>query len=123
MCSLIRSQAVLESSQTTDPSLPFSVRGTLKLQDGNNHVILLYVEGGFAEVKDNKVIILTPKAELAEHIDVKKWEAVRDEAAARLTRPGVLTDIEHTEKTLRRAEARLKTANLMGHVAPYEWET
>ena len=34
--------------------------GTLKLQDGNNHVILLYVEGGFAEVKDNKVIILTP---------------------------------------------------------------
>ena len=94
-----------------------------KLQDGNNHVILLYVEGGFAEVKDNKVIILTPKAELAEHIDVKKWEAVRDEAAARLTRPGVLTDIEHTEKTLRRAEARLKTANLMGHVAPYEWET
>ena len=25
--------------------------GTLKLQDGNNHVILLYVEGGFAEVK------------------------------------------------------------------------
>lgn len=97
--------------------------GTLKLQDGNNHVILLYVEGGFAEVKDNKVIILTPKAELAEHIDVKKWEAVRDETAARLTRPGVLTDIEHTEKTLRRAEARLKTANLMGHVAPYEWET
>lgn len=97
--------------------------GTLKLQDGNNHVILLYVEGGFAEVKDNKVIILTPKAELAEHIDVKKWEAVRDEAVARLTRPGVLTDIEHTEKTLRRAEARLKTANLMGHVAPYEWET
>ena len=97
--------------------------GTLKLQDGNNHVILLYVEGGFAEVKDNKVIILTPKAELAEHIDVKKWEAVRDEAAARLTRPGVLTDIEHTEKTLRRAEARLKTANLMGHVVPYEWET
>lgn len=97
--------------------------GTLKLQDGNNHVILLYVEGGFAEVKDNKVIILTPKAELAEHIDVKKGEAVRDEAAARLTRPGVLTDIEHTEKTLRRAEARLKTANLMGHVAPYEWET
>lgn len=97
--------------------------GTLKLQDGNNHVILLYVEGGFAEVKDNKVIILTPKAELAEHIDVKKWEAVRDEAAARLTRPGVLTDIEHTEKMLRRAEARLKTANLMGHVAPYEWET
>lgn len=97
--------------------------GTLKLQDGNNHVILLYVEGGFAEVKDNKVIILTPKAELAEHIDVIKWEAVRDEAAARLTRPGVLTDIEHTEKTLRRAEARLKTANLMGHVAPYEWET
>ena len=97
--------------------------GTLKLQDGNNHVILLYVEGAFAEVKDNKVSILTPKAELAEHIDVKKWEAVRDEAAARLTRPGVLTDIEHTEKTLRRAEARLKTANLMGHVAPYEWET
>ena len=53
--------------------------GTLKLQDGNNHVILLYVEGGFAEVKDNKVIILTPKAELAEHIDVKKDTPINKE--------------------------------------------
>jgi F-type H+-transporting ATPase subunit epsilon len=93
--------------------------GTLKLQDADNHVILVYIEGGFAEVKENKVVILTPRAEKAEHIDVKKWENVRDEALRRLKHPDALTDIEHTEKTLKRAEARLKTASMIGKVAPY----
>lgn len=93
--------------------------GTLKLQDKDNHVILVYVEGGFAEVKDNKVIILTPRAERAEKIDVAKYEQIRAEAQARLDHPDSLTDIEHTEKILRRAEARLKAASLVGKVAPY----
>jgi F-type H+-transporting ATPase subunit epsilon len=93
--------------------------GTLKLQDEKNDVILVYVEGGFAEVKDNKVVILTPRAQKAENIDVKKWEAVRDDALKRLEHPDALTDIEHTEKTLKRAEARLKTASMIGKVAPY----
>lgn len=101
------------------PMIAVLGEGTLKLQDKDNHVILVYVEGGFAEVKDNKVIILTPRAERAEKIDVAKYEQVRAEAQARLDHPDNLTDIEHTEKILRRAEARLKTASLVGKVAPY----
>jgi len=93
--------------------------GTLKLQDDKDNVILVYVEGGFAEVKDNKVVILTPRAQRAEKIDTAKYEKLRDEARERLEHPDALTDIAHTEKVLRRAEARLKAASLVGRVAPY----
>lgn len=93
--------------------------GTLKLQDEKENVILLYVEGGFAEVKDNRVVILTPRAQRAENIDTAKYEKLRDEARERLEHPDALTDIAHTEKVLRRAEARLKAASLVGRVAPY----
>lgn len=93
--------------------------GTLKLQDKDNQVILVYVEGGFAEVKDNQVVILTPRAQKAENIDVAKYQQIRQEALARLEHPDALTDVEHTEKILRRAEARLKTASLAGKVPPY----
>ncbi len=93
--------------------------GTLKVQDENENVILVYVEGGFAEVKDNEVVILTPRAQRAEKIDTAKYEKLRDEARERLEHPDALTDIAHTEKILRRAEARLKTASLVGKVAPY----
>ena len=93
--------------------------GTLKVQDEDNHVILVYVEGGFAEVKDNRVVILTPRAQRAEKIDTAKYEKLRDEARKRLEHPDALTDIAHTEKVLRRAEARLKAASLVGKVAPY----
>lgn len=93
--------------------------GTLKVQDEKDNVILVYVEGGFAEVKDNQVVILTPRAQRAERIDRAKYEKLRDEARERLEHPDALTDIAHTEKILRRAEARLKTVSLMGKVAPY----
>ncbi|MDD6288513.1 MAG: F0F1 ATP synthase subunit epsilon, partial [Acidaminococcus fermentans] len=48
------------------PMIAVLGEGTLKLQDKDNHVILVYVEGGFAEVKDNQVVILTPRAQRAE---------------------------------------------------------
>jgi len=55
---------------------------------------------------------LTPRAELAENIDVEHYEQLQQEARARLENPDALTDIEHTEKILRRAQARLKTVKL-----------
>ncbi|MCH3950510.1 MAG: ATP synthase F1 subunit epsilon [Acidaminococcus sp.] len=102
------------------PMVAVLSEGTLKLQDKDNHVILVYVEGGFAEVKDNKVVILTPRAQKAENIDVAKYEGIRDEALRRLEHPDALTDIEHTEKVLRRAQARLKTASLLNKVEPFQ---
>ena len=105
------------------PMIAVLGEGTLKLQDKDNHVILVYVEGGFAEVKDNQVVILTPRAQRAEKIDVAKYQQIRDEALARLDHPDALTDVEHTEKILRRAEARLRTAALVGKVEPYPLAT
>jgi F-type H+-transporting ATPase subunit epsilon len=102
------------------PMIAALSEGTLKLQDKDNHVILVYVEGGFAEVKDNKVVILTPRAQKAENIDVAKYEGIRDEALRRLEHPDALTDIEHTEKVLRRAQARLQTASLLNKVKPFQ---
>lgn len=101
------------------PMIAVLGEGPLKLQDKDNQVILVYVEGGFAEVKDNQVVILTPRAQKAENIDVAKYQQIRQEALARLEHPDALTDVEHTEKILRRAEARLKTASLAGKVPPY----
>ena len=43
------------------PMIAVLGEGALKLQDKDNQVILVYVEGGFAEVKDNQVVILTPE--------------------------------------------------------------
>lgn len=101
------------------PMIAVLGEGSLKLQDKDNQVILVYVEGGFAEVKDNQVVILTPRAQKAENIDVAKYQQIRQEALARLEHPDALTDVEHTEKILRRAEARLKTASLAGKVPSY----
>ena len=84
------------------PMIAVLGEGTLKLQD-----------------KDNQVVILTPRAQKAENIDVAKYQQIRQEALARLEHPDALTDVEHTEKILRRAEARLKTASLAGKVPPY----
>jgi len=50
---------------------------------------------------------------------VAKYQQIRDEALAWLDHPDALTDVEHTEKILRRAEARLRTAALVGKVEPY----
>ena len=94
------------------PLLAALKEGPLKIQGAGGAITIAYLEGGFEEVKDNKIVILTPRAELAENIDVEHYEQLQQEARARLENPDALTDIEHTEKILRRAQARLKTVKL-----------
>jgi len=94
------------------PLLAALKEGPLKIQKASGAITIAYLEGGFAEVKDNKIVILTPRAELAENIDVAYYKNLQQEARNRLENPDALTDIEHTEKILRRAQARLKTVEL-----------
>ncbi len=101
-----------------EPLLAVLKEGPLKIQNDKGELSLAYVEGGFVEVKDNKVVILTPRAELAEHIDALHYENLVQEAQARLENPDSLTDIEHTEKILRRAKARLATIALAKTAKP-----
>lgn len=64
------------------------------------------VHGGFVEVRDNRVIILSDVAELAEQIDADRARAAKERAEAAL-RAG--SDRE-AEDALRRANVRLELA-------------
>ncbi len=94
------------------PVLATLKEGPLKVQDENGKLTFVYVEGGFAQIQDNKVVVLTRKAELAQNIDRGKYEQVKQEANNRLQNPDKFTDIEHTEKILHRAIGRLKTLDM-----------
>ena len=69
------------------------------------------VHGGFVEVSDDRVTILSDVAELAEDIDVARAEQSRMEANEALR-----TDPEHEEAlaALRRAEVRIEVASATG---------
>ncbi len=67
------------------------------------------VNGGFAEVSDNHVLVLTQTAEEAEHIDLGRAEAALERAERRLkvTEEQDL-DAIRAELALRRAMARIQ---------------
>lgn len=84
--------------------------GTLQIglvrirSNGEEHVAA--VHGGFVEVRDNKVTILSDVAELGSQIDVERARAARERAEADLRQ-------EHdseAEAALRRAHVRLEAA-------------
>ena len=75
---------------------------------GSNDEIVVAVHGGFVEVKNNRVTILSDVAELADQIDVE-----RAREAAR--RAELAMQHEHDaeiEAALRRAHVRLETAGV-----------
>ena len=72
---------------------------------GEEHIA---VHGGFVEVRDNRVIILSDVAELMDHIDLERARKAKDDAEAKI-RAG--NDGE-AEAALRRAEVRIELASL-----------
>jgi F-type H+-transporting ATPase subunit epsilon len=72
---------------------------------GTEHIA---VHGGFVEVRDNRVIILSDVAELVDHIDLERARKAKEEAEAAL-RAGQDGEIE---AALRRAEVRIELASL-----------
>ena len=64
------------------------------------------VHGGFVQVKDDNVIILSDVAELAEDIDVERAREAKRRAEEQVRSGGG----EEAEAALRRAEVRLETA-------------
>ena len=67
------------------------------------------VHGGFVEVKDNRVIILSDVAELAAQIDVNRARAAKEQAE-RDAREGDADAQLRAEEALRRATVRLEVA-------------
>jgi F-type H+-transporting ATPase subunit epsilon len=84
---------------------------TFKIVTSSGEEVFGAVHGGFVEVSDDRVTILSDVAELADDIDVARAEQSRT-AASEILR----TDPEHQEAldALRRAEVRVELATAMG---------
>lgn len=68
----------------------------------------VFVSGGFAEVRRNRVTVLADVAELAEEIDAARAMAARERAEMRLRQRLGQSDLIRTELALKRALTRLK---------------
>jgi F-type H+-transporting ATPase subunit epsilon len=66
------------------------------------------IDGGFMEVFEDKVTVVTPGAEFAREIDIERAKAAQAEAKEEIKTPGA--DIEKAKIQLMRAEARLHIA-------------
>lgn len=86
----------------------------LKYRDEQGTAHYLCVDGGFLEVKENKITILSVAAETAESIDAAKAQADLERAQAKIDHPEADTDIAEALTDLKRAQARLKTVQLAG---------
>lgn len=79
---------------------------TIRPETGPDEVVA--VHGGFVEVSNDRLSLLTDVAELASQIDVQRAEAARERAEAQLRQEH---DVE-AEAALRRANVRLSVAGV-----------
>ena len=89
--------------------------GELRVKRGNSEEVLT-VFGGFLEVANNRVLILSDAAERIEEVDLERAEAARQRAeeTLRRARAGGGLDLAQAEAELRRARVRLAVANKHG---------
>lgn len=79
---------------------------------GGGQQLKAAVHGGFVEVKDNRVIVLSDVAELPDQIDAGRARRAKEDAERRLSAAGSDDDDDRAgaEAQLRRAEVRLELA-------------
>lgn len=87
--------------------------GVLRVKDAGNEVAMA-VSGGFLEVNNNRVQVLTDAAERAEEIDEARAEEARERAQRALESldRGRAAEAAVAEAALRRSLARLKVADM-----------
>jgi F-type H+-transporting ATPase subunit epsilon len=88
------------------PFLGALVENHTRIYVTDDQVEHVAVQGGFVEVSDNRVSILSDQAELADEIDVERARQDAELAQAMLARE----EVEEGEVLLRRATARLSAA-------------
>ena len=95
------------------PLLTSLTPGALRIKQGGDEVVMA-VSGGFLQVHNNRVEVLTDAAERAEEIDeARALEARRRAEGALAEHPrGRGTEVEAAEAALRRSLARLKVAEM-----------
>jgi F-type H+-transporting ATPase subunit epsilon len=80
--------------------------GTVRVKQADGEEVRAAVHGGFVEVRDNRVSILSDVAELPDQIDVERARRAREEAERRVQ----AGDNAGAEAALRRAHVRLELA-------------
>jgi len=83
--------------------------GPVRIYDGDRLIERAAVHGGFVEVSNNKVTILSDVAELGGAIDVRRAEEARARAEAEVGRAG--DDNAEALAALRRAEVRIEVGS------------
>ena len=82
-------------------------------KDGAEHA--LFVSGGFAEVRDNTLRVVTEAGEDARDIDAARAKAAEERAKQRLAQGDEEIDTVRAEAALRRAVMRLSISRTRGH--------
>ena len=77
-------------------------------KDGEEHAV--FINGGFMEVRNNHISVLTPSAETDSEIDIRRAAAAKARAEERLAVPTPTLDVQRAELALRRAMMRLQIA-------------
>ena len=83
--------------------------GMLTVRHGGEEQAM-FVNGGFLEVMQDKVVVLADVAERAEEIDVAKAEEAKRQAEESLHKSASAVDIAAAEAALRRSLMQLKVA-------------
>jgi F-type H+-transporting ATPase subunit epsilon len=84
--------------------------GVLETKLANGDQLCFAVNGGFAQVLDNHVLILTQTAEPGHEIDRERADSARERAEERLRKHSEKIDSMRAEAALRRALVRLQAA-------------
>jgi F-type H+-transporting ATPase subunit epsilon len=88
------------------PFLTMLIPGVVQLVDKKGEEAFYAVSHGFAEVRNDHVLILADTCEAGREIDVQRAEEARERAEKRLAKPDDDTDIMRAEYALFRSLAR-----------------
>ena len=110
-------EARMVTCRTTDGELAFLTDhapligalgiGEVRIAPESGEDEVAAVHGGFVEVRNNKVVILSDVAELKDQIDVNRAKEAKSRAQSALQSDG---DDQEAKDALRRAEVRLQVA-------------
>ncbi len=85
--------------------------GELRVKKGDAYDYIA-VHGGYLEVLEDKVTVLTEAAELASQIDVERARQAKERAEKKLAEEGLSAeDLEKAQKSLEKALLRLKISS------------
>lgn len=88
------------------PFIAALTTGCLYYKEGDK-TRFVFVSGGFTEISDNKVTVLSESAETAENIDFARAEMARKRAEERLAKPADDLNVSRAWAALTRANIRL----------------